>query len=293
MAPLAKDAATQVSLSYAYQHAKIITESKATQYTLGLSNKVDSHLEGHGTLNYWNDSLNDVHYAGPSMGLTYTWTKAETPAMAAHAEGSEEKQAPSAEGPTLESRPPPDEAAALTFNSDLFIYGTDISASPTLRRVRDPVTHRLVNKVIAGGTADVHLTQLHPSMTFELPLFDQALTPSVTAGHYFYSRDPGDFEALIGRPRFSGSANQINGLVGGFLNNNAEAALEFTLPGDIDTSARLGTDQIATDQTWAITQGVTFNYTLWDHLKAKLDWSRSIQSGISSDIFTGGLTYQF
>ena len=54
-----------------------------------------------------------------------------------------------------------------------------------------------------------------------------------------------------------------------------------------------GAEQAATDNTWATTQGVTLTRSFFSHLKAKLDWSRTIQDGVSSDLFTGGLTYTF
>ncbi len=74
--PLADTSAAIVSLSYAYQHSTVGTDSESHQYTLGLSNTVDSNLEGHGSLTYWKDTLNDIQYAGPSFGFTYTWTGA-------------------------------------------------------------------------------------------------------------------------------------------------------------------------------------------------------------------------
>ncbi len=281
----------QISLSYANQHSTSGTDSRSNQYTFGLSQKADDHLEGHGSLNYWKDTVNDIHYIGPSLGFTYTWLEPGAPSAAEKPDVAPE--APTAEGPTLESKPEPNETAALSINADIFLYGTEISASSTTRRVFDPTTHRFVDKTIPGGTGDVHVTQFHPSITFEVPLWESALTPSLTAGHYFYSKNPAALEGLTGRPRFSGSANQINGLVGGFLNNNGEADLHFTLPGKLETTTRIGAEQSATDNKWATTQGVTLNRTFFDHLTAKLDWSRAIQAGNSSDVFTGGLTYGF
>lgn len=261
--PKAETAATQVSLDYAYLHTQIGTESVSRQYTLGLSHKADEDLEGHGSLTYWNDSLNDIHYAGPSFGTTYTWNDAG------------------------------DEIAALGVDSDIFIYGTDVSASSTTRRVLNPITNRLVKEVVPGGQANVQMTQFRPSLNLEVPFADHRVTPSVTYSHAFYSRNPNDFETLVGRPRFSSSVNSINGLVAGFFNDTVEGDLALLLPAGFEVDGRLGVAQSATDWTWATTQSATITRTFFDHVTAKLDWSRAIQSGISYDIYTGGLTYFF
>jgi hypothetical protein len=265
-------ASTQLSLSYAYQYTTVETPSRTNQYTFGLAHTVDDSLEGHGTVTSWDDSLNDIHYAGPSFGFTYTWNEA---------------------GDSGVKEPSGDEIASLSLNSDLFLYETDVIASSTTRKVFNAVLKKYVTTVIPAGTPSANTTQFHPSLTFEVPLFEQVATPYLTYGHYFYSQNPDILENLVGRPRFSGSANQLNGLVGGFLNNNAEIGIRFSLPADFQLTPRFGTEQLATDNTWAITQGVELDWTFWKHWTSKLEWARSIEEGVSLDVFTGGLTYAF
>jgi hypothetical protein len=267
--PTSDSASTQLSLSYAYLHTTVQTESRTNQYTFGLAHTVDDSLEGHGSVTYWDDSLNEIHYAGPSFGFTYTWNS-----------GGEES------GSTA-SAPKGDEIAQLSLNADLFLYQTEISVSSTTARVG------FLKKVIPAGTPDANTTQFHPSLTSEVPFFDETATPYITYGHYFYSQNPAILENLVGRPRFSGAANQLNGLVGGFLNNNAEIGLRCLLPKDIQLTPEFGTEQLSTDNSWAVTQGVELDWTFWKHWTTKLNWSRSIEEGTSLDVFTGGLTYAF
>jgi len=262
--PTGTAASTELSLNYTYLHSTIGMETRTNQYTLGLAHTVDESLEGHGSVTYWDDSLNDIHYAGPSFGFTYTWTR-------------EEKE----------------EVAALSLNTDLFLYQTEISESSSTRKVFDTALRRYVTKVIPAGTPNANTTQLHPSLNFEVPLFDQAAIPYMTYGHYFYSQNPGILESLVGRSRFSGSSNQLNGMVGGFLNNNADVGVRCYLPANLELIPQFGTEQLITDNSWVITQGVELDWIFLSHWTSKLAWSRAIEEGVSQDIFTAGLTYAF
>jgi hypothetical protein len=298
----------ETSLAYAQQHTTTGTESKTKQFTLGLAHTVDDHWDGRIDLTYWKDSISDVHYVGPTVGFTYTWTDGER-AQSPEKSGAEPDKTgyqlieevmktepvtrPSDKNETATEPPPPNEVAALSFNCDFYFYGTEVLASSTTRRVFDRQQRRFVDQVIPPTDTKQSVTQTHPSVTFEKPFLDSKLTPYLTAGHYVYSKDPAAIEDLAGRPRFAASATQLNGLVGGFLNNNGELGVRSVLPGDVDLALRLGAEQSVTDNTWSTLQGATLSRHFGDHLKAKADWSRSIQSGISSDTLTGGLTYTF
>jgi hypothetical protein len=275
----------EASVSDSYLHTKVGTESKTNQFVLGVSHEVDANREGHGQLTFGKDSINDVKYAGPTFGVTYTWLEggpsaaftpkghaydentADTPNSSEHAEGAE--------------------SAALTLDADLFFYSTDVSVSS--RTVQ--VGQRQV--VLRGGSGTVHDTMFHPNVSFEKPLLDETLTPYAIAGHYFYSTDPAAIENVAGRPRFASAAGRLTSLVGGLLENNAEVGIRFLLPAAFAATTRLGAEQTATDRSWATIQGVSLSRRFWEHLKAKLEWTRTIQYGASADLFAGGLTYYF
>jgi hypothetical protein len=154
------------------------------------------------------------------------------------------------------------------------------------------VTHKLITKLLGAGTAAQHTTQFHPNLTFEKPLWDAALTPYLIAGHYFYSQDPAVIESVAGRPRFAASSTRLNSLVGGLLNNNGSVGVRFPI-GHLVVNPSIGAEQSATDLTWATVQDITLKYTLFGNTKLKLDWDRTIQFGVTSDLFTGGITYVF
>lgn len=272
------------SLSFAHQYTTVGTISRTNQITGGLDHALDDNWDTHGNLTFWKDNINDIHYAGPTLGFTYTWLEGPSGAGAVK---------PASEDQTATEPASKNEAAALTVDADLFFYGTEVETSSTTRKVFDHRQNRFVTQTVSPHSGTIELTQFHPNATFEKPFLDSAATPYLTVGHYFYSRDPADVEALSGRPRFASSINQINGLVGGFFNNNGEAGVRIALPWDIDSDFRLGADQEVTDNTWSTTQGITLTRTFFDRIEAKLDWSRAIQDGISSDIITGGLTYTF
>lgn len=306
----------ETSLGYTYLHSTVGTESRTNQYNLGVAHPVDNNGDAHVTGTYWKDTLNDVKYIGPSLGFTYTWNEGDsstTKPKSKEESGpktskdfatqyylvedekvkSEKVKNDSSEKEQESDDPKPREIMAISLDMDFFFYSTEVVASSTTRRVFDPRLRKFVYKTIPGGTGSEKVSQFHPSLTIEKPLFGDAITPFITAGHYFYDKDPGAIENLAGRPLFTASAGHLNSLVGGFLNNNGVLGVRFSLPWDIDTSAQLGAEQSAIDLTWSTSQEVTLTRLFADHLKVKLDWSRAIQAGVSSDLFTGGLSYQF
>jgi hypothetical protein len=253
------------SLSYAHLHTTVGTESETNQVQGGLSHPIDDSWEAHGDLTYWKDIINEIKYVGPTAGFTYTWR-----------------------GDAAEKADVAPEILGATLDADLFAYSTEVIASSRPVRLNGRRT-----VILPPRTLTPSLTQFHPNLTVEKPSFDEALTPYLIYGHYFYSHNPDAIEALAGRPRLAAFAGHLNALVGGFLNNNASVGLKMPWPWEVNFNGQFGFTQSATDNTWATIQEVTLDRTFFKHLKLKLDWSRSIQSGTSEDLFTGGLTYLF
>lgn len=290
----------ETSLSFAHLHTTIGTASNTNQWTGGMEHEFDPAWESHANVTYWDDTLNDIHYAGPTFGFTYTLkqgggTSVETPGQKKTT--TDELDDDEIINPLEERKKDQTNEAkdllSISLDTDLFIYGTEVDASSTTRTVLNAKTHRLVTQVVppVSGTADT--TELHPNLTLDVPLFDAAIVPFVTLGHDFYSRDPAALEALAGRPRFTAAAGQLNTLVAGFVENNGSVGFSYLLPWDLLFNASIGTEQLATDQTWATTQSVSLNRTFFDHLKLKLEWDRAIEDGISTDTIIGGMTWKF
>lgn len=86
----------------------------------------------------------------------------------------------------------------------------------------------------------------------------------------------------------------MNGLVGGLFLNSGQIGLDAVLPWNMRLRGNLGLQQLAVDNSWATTQGITFTGLLFDRrIKANLAWNRSIQDGVRQDLYTVGLTYLF
>jgi hypothetical protein len=248
------------SLQVSQLDSTIQTPSHARQITAGLQHALDENWALTGQATYWRDSLNDIKYVGPTLGFTYT--------MLDSSDSSE--------------------FLAATFTTDFFFYGTEVTSSSTTVRVGKKTTH------VPPQQEAMHTYQYHPNLNIEKPLMDQSITPYLTIGHYFYTgAAPADLEDLAGRPLFSISSNRLNGLTGGFLSNNGEIGCQFRLPASFSAIARFGAQQLQTDNSWATIQGGSLSRTFGDHLKAKVEWIRTIEEGITTDLFDGGLTYYF
>ena len=262
----------ELSLSYAYLHSTLETESKTDQYVGQVSHSFNDSWDGHAGLTYWDDSINKIHYEGPSVGVTYTWNT--------------EEDSSDVGGKTVDT-PPSSEILDISLNLDIFAYATEVVESSTSVRVGKKLVHINPRNTIE------RTTQYHPSLTLNKPLFNAAVTPYVTYGYDFYSEDPSGIENLVGQPLYESTAGRIGALTGGFFRNEGETGLKLNLPWQMKLVLRVAAQQSYIDNTWATTQEVTLTDLFFDHLRSKLDWSRSIQAGISSDLFTGGLSWEF
>jgi len=256
----------ETSFSFAHLYSEIGgQESRTNQFTGGVAHTFDPTLDAHLDITGWKDSINQIHYAGPTLGFTYNWKTSE-----------------SDKGPDI---------LDVTLDTDIFVYGTEVTASSTTKTIR--VGRRLITTVIPPANSVENTTQLHPNLTIEKPLFDEQWTPFITAGHYFYSRDPEALENIAGQPRFALSAGHLNSMISGFLNNNGSTGFTWEIPWDLSFYVSLGASELAIDKTWATSQQVSLNRTFAECLTAKLEWDRVIEEGITTDTISGGLTYKF
>jgi hypothetical protein len=249
--------------TYAYDHSYAGTESRARELSLGVVHRMDAAWSSRFSLTGWRDNLNDVDYVGPSFGFTYV--RYDDPSS-------------------------PDRRARLkvSFDSDLFDFiANETTAPKTIRLTRTSTA------TIAGDQSSVSVAQWHPYFTVELPLDGGRVSPWILVGHDFYSKNPELIEERAGRPQFSTSANSLNGLVGGLVQNTDEVGINVRLPWRLRATASLGVEQIATDNTWATTQSAGLSGWAGEHLKLAVSWSRSIQDGVPQELLNGGLTWFF
>jgi len=215
---------------------------------------------------HWYDAINLISYLGPSVGISYNWKREDPDA-------------------------PP--YVKFTANGDFYNYTASVPFSAGQQIIVR--AGRRKNKVInlPPGTTELETQQLHPNFRVDVPLFNEHLTPFLAAGHYYYTQDPGNIEAISGRPRFGGSAGQLNSLTGGFLENTANVGTAIALPWDIDCMVSFGESQQATDDDWGQNYEVTLTQLYFDHLKPRLDWTQSILDGFTTNVYTVGLSWLF
>lgn len=265
-----------LSAEYARVHSTAGTETKSNQVVVGLTHATADDWQLRTEFTGWKDDVSGVRYAGPSIGYNYSIYSDES----ALAEDKSDKLRHSGEPDWI-----------VDFNTDLFYYQSAVnSSSSTITLGRGKSAQRVVVPPTSGA---VELLQLHPNLEVDKPLFGARVTPSITVGHYFYSKDPDLIEQRAGQPLFASSAGNLSGLVGGLMLNNGQLGLEVRLPWTLKVQGTLGLEQLATDHTWSTTQGATLTATLFDRAKALVAWSRSIQGGVAQDLMTGGLTWLF
>ena len=170
-----------------------------------MEHEFDPAWDSHANITYWKDTLNDIHYAGPTFGFTYTVKQGGASEMTAPDskkttadELDNDEVTPQKINPLEERKKDKTQEAkdlmSISLDTDLFIYGTEVNASSTTRTV--VINRRRVKEVVPPVDGTANTTELHPNLTIEVPLFNEAWIPFVTAGHNFYSRDPAALEAL-------------------------------------------------------------------------------------------------
>lgn len=257
------DDARELDATYSYAHSVTGTESRSRELVLTYVRNYDPAWTSRAGVSGWRDSLNNVDFFGPSWGFTYA----------------------SYDDPASKDRA---ERFLVSFDNDLFVYKADETTTPRTIRFT-----RTASVTIPGGQSSVTLAQWRPYAHLEVPFFDGAVSPSIDYGHMFYSKDPALIEARSGRPRFSASANSLNGLTGGLNSDTAAAGVYVKLPFDFRLTGSLGVARSATDNSWATTQGAGLAVYLGERLKASTSWSRTIQGGVPADLFTSGGTIYF
>lgn len=281
---LGTDDAWAVLGGFAWAHSKQGTESFSKQADLGVERNPDDNWSFRGTATAWKEYISGVDYVGPSWGFTYLATAAHRRRRRPFKE-AEQRQP----GEPLSNREksPPDELWGLSFDNDMFFYEAPaVNQSKTVKVGKTTVA-------VPPLPSSVSLAQWHPYVEAEKPLFNQAVTPSVTLGHYFYTRNPGVIEERAGQPRFAASAGSLGSLASGLFKNTAQAAVDFALPLRLRFHAALGAEQDAADSAWATTQELSLKSSFDDWASLLGKWDRTIQYGTTSDIYTVGLSFYF
>jgi hypothetical protein len=259
------------NLSGTYQDT-LVTKTASPSLThaasLGLS-YVEGAWDIKGDIDYSNDQVDFIAFAGPSICLGYTRTRR---VMAA--EGSEDDED--------EPAPTREEAWRLALGADIHGYGVDLGAN----------TRRLKLRQLTSSD-ELYITQFYPNLSFEAPLDHGLLTPSLTYGHYFYNKDPEVVAGLINKRYSTGIASsRVGSLNSGFYYDAVAAGLALRLPAGFGLSGSFGGDNLISPAGWNSLGSVTL---AWTHGRMGLSagWSDTVASGVASSDYLGAVNLRF
>ena len=254
-------------LSGTYQDT-LVTKTASPSFThaasLGLSYE-EGAWDIKGDIDYSNDQVDFIAFAGPSISLGYTRTR-----RVKVAEGSDDDEDDPA--------PRREEAWRLALGADIHGYGVDLGAN----------TKRLKLRQLTSSD-ELYITQFYPNLSLEAPLDHGLLTPSLTYGHYFYNKDPEVVAALINKRYSTGIASsRVGSLNSGFYYDAVAAGLALRLPAGFGLSGSFGGDNLISPAGWNSLGSVTL---AWTHgpLGLSAGWSDTVASGEASSDYSGAV----
>ncbi len=265
------------NLSGTYQDT-LVTKTASPSFThaasLGLS-YVEGAWDVKGDLDYSNDQVNFIAFAGPGLTLGYTRTHRVKPAAAKPgADPDDDDEA--------DLSPSREEDWRLAFGADIHGYGVDLGAN----------TKRLKLRQLTSSD-ELYITQFYPNLSLEVPLDHGLLTPSLTYGHYFYNKDPEVVAGLINK-RFSsgGASSRVSSLNSGFYYDAVAAGLALRLPAGFGLSGSFGGDNLISPAGWNSVGSATL---AWTHGRLGLSagWSDTVASGAASSDYLGAMNLRF
>jgi hypothetical protein len=265
------------NLSLEYTYAEVTQTAAASQtHTLALElSKGDGDAWlGKVGVDYSNDQVNQIAYAGPSFALTYTKrddTEDESGSVAARDKEEDED----------------DEAWAATMESTIHGYAVSLGALSGSGRTKKGVGYTLVNE-----DADLDLTQFYPSITLEKRLFGGWLTPSASYGYDFYDKDPTLAASIINR-RFAGGGGRVGTLDQGLYAQAWNVAVELKLFLGLSLSGSAGQSLMISPDEWVQSYMAALSGGLGQHCIVSGGWTRILQAGVPTDEGTASMGWEF
>jgi len=213
-------------------------------------------------LDYSNDSVNSILYAGPSFGLSY-------------GEPGGDEDAP--------------DLWTLSVDASIHGYQVDLGANSIQSKTRAGVPYVLVNN---NGILDI--SQFNPGLTFEAPLFSGWLTPSLGYSHDFYNHDPTLAAQVIARRYTTGSGTlRSTSLVGALYTDTWTAALSLKLFAGWSLEASGTNSLLVQPLLWIQTASVGLKIPVGKSVTASVAWTDSIQGETTDEGWAGSLSLDF
>lgn len=250
------------SLSMSQEQSHIDYSAQNRQISLRTSVGLDEANGVRGGFLYSNDTNNAIEYMGPNFGYGYVIN-----------------DAPKGEGESAE------EVLSFYLDAEMLFYRAQImTPSAVLRsRVRDGQLN----------LDPVQMTQFHPTLEIDKPLLSGGLVLFGLVGHYFYSTDPTEADAIVASdPILSSTGAQW--MLGGFPENNWSAGVVVKPTSKSTIRTDFGGYRSAVSDVSSGFWGVTGGYTFLDSWRTKFGYSHSRSfSGNHYDFVVAGLSYLF
>jgi hypothetical protein len=241
----------------------------------------DSSLQFKAGLDFSNDSINQILYAGPDLGFTYT----DLVAGAAAAAGAKAGDGEDEDASTLWN---------LGFSAPIHGYSVNLGVNANQGFTKAKKNSGGVSYVIVTNQSSLDVTQFYPNLTLEVPVLEGAVVPSLLYGHDFYNDDPGAIAEVINR-RFSqgNGGGRVGNLVGALYTDTLTAALVVKLPCKLSLSGSFSESQLISPYIWAVSADAYVNAELGESYSAKLGWMDSVEAGAASPQAAGSVTWNF
>jgi hypothetical protein len=211
-----------------------------------------------------NDSLNQIIYAGPDLGFTYT---------ADRAAADKGDQAGAVDDGTLWS---------LSFDAAINGYAVNLGANTSAGVTAATKKTDGVPYTVTTDERNLTVTQFYPNLTLELPCFGGVLVPSILYGQDFYDQNPAVIAYVINRRFELGNGSyRVGNLTGALYTETVSASLLWNLPYQWTLDASFGESQMIAPYAWAATTEVNLGAQLTQTFSVKLGWSDTVELGVA------------
>lgn len=259
------------SLSAAYDYSSLTqtsAPSRSNAASLILQRQAGLAWGFKGGIDYSNDDINRILFAGPDLGLIYT--RYAGPSRGGDDEG-------------------PEELWSLTVAAPIHGYSVDLGANAILARTKAGVPYAVVNN---HGT--LALTQFYPNLSLEVPLWNGRLTPSLSYGYQYYDKNPAVVAAVISQRLVRGNGSLRVGDLASTLNTDVwNAGLSALLPWDLTLAGSIGEAHLVYPDSWSLNADASLAAKPFSFLRVRLGWSDGIQDGSNTIGYDASMTASY
>jgi hypothetical protein len=228
-----------------------------------------------------NDSVNQILYAGPDLGVT--WNDLKPRVRGRKAAGP--AQADDADAATWWS---------LAFDASIHGYDVNLGANQQSGVSRKTKLYNGGVPYTVQTTGSLDVTQFYPNLACSVPLAGGSVVPELLYGHDFYSEDPGTIATVVNRRFSAGSGNaRVGNLVGALYTDTLTASLGLKLFWGLALAASWSESQLISPYVWASTAEASVTAPLGQSLSVRLGWTDTTVEGQATPEGEAAVTASF